>query len=141
MSIYNGNDFDDVGKFHQKFDLDNVTYNKPGPRPVDPELIEFRRKFMQEELDEFIEAYANGDIEKMADSLVDLSYVVLGTAHLLGLPWPQLFREVQRANMTKVRAKHADESKRGSTFDVVKPEGWRPPKIREVLVQFGWELP
>jgi predicted HAD superfamily Cof-like phosphohydrolase len=137
MSIYNGNDFDDVGKFHQKFDLDNVTYNKPGPRPVDPELIEFRRKFMQEELDEFIEAYANGDIEKM----VDLSYVVLGTAHLLGLPWPQLFREVQRANMTKVRAKHADESKRGSTFDVVKPEGWRPPKIREVLVQFGWELP
>jgi hypothetical protein len=43
------------------------------------------------------------DLPKIADALVDLVYVALGTAHLHRLPWEALFTEVQRANVTKER--------------------------------------
>jgi hypothetical protein len=45
---------------------------------------------------------------------------------------------VQKANMAKVRVAKAEDSKRGSTFDVRKPEGWVGPEARleEIL---SWE--
>ena len=39
------------------------------------------------------------------DALIDLTYVAMGTAYMMGLPWQDLWDEVQRANMSKVRAK------------------------------------
>ena len=82
------------------------------------------------------------DLPKIADALVDLVYVALGTAHLHGFPWAALFAEVQRANMTKERAKpDGSDSARGSSFDVVKPEGWRGPAMVEVLMRAGWKGP
>jgi len=44
-----------------------------------------------------------------------------------------LWNEVQRANMSKVRASSESQSKRGSSLDVIKPEGWRGPDIQGVL--------
>lgn len=77
----------------------------------------------------------------IADGLIDLVYVALGTAHLHGFPWDALFDEVQRANMSKVRATHAEQSRRKSTLDVVKPEGFQPPDIVGVLLANGWQGP
>lgn len=94
---------------------------------------------MREELDEFCEGLIDDDHAKMADALVDLVYVAMGTAHLLGYPWEQLWEEVQAANLRKRRAATADESKRGSTHDVVKPHGWTPPAIEAILQSWGWE--
>lgn len=131
-------DFSDVGDFHRKFDLEAVPSERP-PRLITPELQEFRLKFLQEELDELQLGYEQQDLEKIADALVDLVYVALGTAHLHGLPWGALWAEVQRANISKVRATHASQSLRGSTFDVVKPPGWRPPNVRQVLEHHGWK--
>lgn len=132
--------FDDVGDFHKKFGLDNATHHGAFPREVPDDVIEFRRKFMQEELDEFIEGWEEGDHAKMADALVDLTYVAMGTAHLQGYPWEVLWSEVQRANLQKVRASGADDprGKRGHVLDVVKPEGWQPPDIQGILTEFGW---
>lgn len=121
----------DIVDFHHKFGLN---YDGP-PRVLPGELGDFRAKFLQEELDEYNEARAeiaaNGDSiplrEKLLDALVDLVYVALGTAYLHGFNFAEAWRRVQRANMAKVRAERADQSKRGSTFDVVKPEGWKPP--------------
>jgi predicted HAD superfamily Cof-like phosphohydrolase len=77
----------------------------------------------------------------MADALIDLVYVAMGTAHLLGLPWEALWNEVQIANMRKVRAAaDASDSKRGSAFDVVKPPGWQPPNIKRILENYGWTV-
>lgn len=134
-------EFHDVGQFHFKFGLDNVTYNGPGPRQVSEELLDFRERFMEEELREFKEARAAGNIVDMADALVDQVYVIIGTAHLLGLPWFALWSAVQNANMAKQRAVTAEESARGSTFDVIKPPGWQPPNIEMVLERAGWTFP
>lgn len=134
--------YDDVGAFHAKNGLDNATYRDPGPREVPDDVLEFRRKFMQEELDEYVEGMREGDQAKMADALVDLVYVAMGTGHLQGFPWESLWREVQRANMRKVRADGADDvrSHRGHVLDVVKPEGWQPPDIEGVLRRHGWAV-
>jgi predicted HAD superfamily Cof-like phosphohydrolase len=128
--------FRDVGDFHEKFGL-HRSDKQPGIQQIDHELLEFRTKFMQEELDEFIEAVEAGDHAKAFDALLDLTYVVMGTAHLAGYPWQAGWQLVQQANMAKVRAKpDGSDSKRGSSWDVVKPEGWTPPDIEGLLELF-----
>lgn len=136
-------DFDpvrDIAEFHMKFGL---TYDGP-PRVLPVELADFRKRFMDEELDEYAkhEARASSErfvsaipdvanysfhLEQMLDALVDETYVVLGTAYLHGFDFREAWRRVHAANMKKVRAQRASDSKRGSAFDVVKPKGWEPP--------------
>jgi thymidylate synthase (FAD) len=119
-----------VRQFHEKFGLGWES----SPRWI-PDMQDFRIKFMQEELDEYKEAVANKDMVKAFDALLDLVYVTVGTAHLHGFPFDEGFEAVQEANMLKQKAKSADESKRGSAFDVVKPEGWVAPeeKLNQLL--------
>ena len=154
----------DVHDFHAKFGLDVL---QPGtPQHIDDRaLVLMRANFMLEELVEYAQAvgleltvnedgvefehatpYANEpvlrDLEKALDGLVDLAYVLAGTAlfhgfgnkHELGKTIiGEAWQRVHNANMCKVRANHADESKRGSAFDVVKPEGWQPPKLHDLV--------
>lgn len=151
--------FDDVGDFHNKFKLDNVTHNGAGPREVSEELIRFRANFMQEELHEFRNGAAIMDHEKMFDALLDLAYVVFGTAQLLGYPWQAGWDEVQRANMAKERClldhvfvqrdgvnqcmkcnqPKEHHSLRGSEFDVIKPAGWTSPALSPILEASGFK--
>ena len=127
--------FDDVGEFHKKFELPYFGDDGAPCRLTDADVTEFRRKFMQEELDEFTSAYEAGDLHDAADALADLIFVALGTAHFLRIPFDAVWREVQRANMTKVRAAGADDplSKRRHRFDVVKPANFIPPNHRPAL--------
>lgn len=122
-------DFEDVAAFHSKFNVECATK----PSLMTGELFEFRTKFLIEELEEFINAHRKGDMENAADSLVDLVWVAMGTAHVMGLPWKRLWSEVRRANMAKERATHAGQSKRGSALDVIKPEGWIAPDHEPAL--------
>lgn len=124
--------FQDVQKFHAKFGVPVAS----SPTVPDNETFEFRLKFMQEEINEFEAAYLDLKVgviseaqalHEMADALVDLVYVAMGTADMMGLPWDKLWDEVQRANMSKIRATDASQSKRGTALDVVKPEGWVAP--------------
>lgn len=134
--------FDDVGDFHEKFGLDNVTHRGSGPRLVPLDLMDFRIKFLHEELKEFEDAYAEGNVAKMFDALLDLAYVTFGTAHLMGFPWQRGWDEVQRANMSKVRAQaDGSDSRRDSSWDVVKPYGWEPPDIEGVLTTAPKQCP
>lgn len=125
----------DVYLFHEKFGL------VPEGPPALPslELQEFRGNFMKEELLEFLMACDDADLPGAADALVDLVYVAMGTAILMGLPWQDLWNEVQRKNMEKMRASDATRSKRHSALDVIKPEGWTPPDHTEALKRYGWK--
>jgi len=68
--------FADVGEFHQRFGLPNSN-DGIEKRPLDHDTFCFRRDFLQEEVDEFTEAYQNGDDAGMADALIDLVYVAM----------------------------------------------------------------
>jgi predicted HAD superfamily Cof-like phosphohydrolase len=135
----------DIKAFHEKFGLE---YNGP-PRQIEEGLAKFRAKFMGEEVCEYCSD--NEDLnreitlllglnhqpqllEKHFDALIDLVYVALGTSYLHGFDFAEGWRRVHAANMSKVRAERASDSKRGSTFDVVKPEGWTPPDLSDLVL-------
>lgn len=121
--------YEDVCAFHEKFGL-----NSPiKPTLLDQDTLAYRLKFLEEELFEFRVSSIGDDLPGMADALIDLVYVAMGTAYMMGLPWQSLWNEVQRANMSKVRASSAEQSKRGSSLDVVKPAGWVGPDIEGVI--------
>lgn len=131
--------FDDVGDFHEKFGLANTTHHAAQAFPVTVDMLRFRLKFIEEEFGELIEGLNEQDAPKVFDALLDLVYVAMGTAHILGFPWQEGWNAVQAANMTKVRAnENGSNSTRKSKFDVVKPEGWQPPDIAGILEDHGW---
>lgn len=121
--------FKDILEFHEKFEL---KYDGK-PRTLESELRHFRIDFMEEELVEYIEASHSGDLAKQLDALVDLVYVALGTAHIQGFDFNEAWRRVHEANMKKVRAVVVTDSKRRSTYDVVKPAGWTPPDLSDLV--------
>lgn len=130
----------DIEEFHQKFCLE---YKGP-PRTLTGEMGEFRYNFLQEEVNEYGDALTDCDVEMkelgarpemitqhleaQLDALVDQVYVALGNAYLHGFDFREAWRRVHAANMAKVRAQRAEDSKRGTTFDVVKPPGWIAPR-------------
>ena len=119
----------DVREFHEKFCLGPLT--SPGFLPN--EHMKSRLDFIQEEFDELKTAVFNEDIVEAFDALIDIVYVVVGTAYLMGLPMGDGWDEVHSTNMAKVRVARASDSKRKSEFDVVKPEGWRKPNLGALL--------
>lgn len=168
-------DFDDVGEFHEKFDLPRMDYTASS-RPISDSVRDFRLKFMIEELQEVAAGYgielsvtmeplpgSSYNRAQVADGLVDLVYVTLGTAHLHNFPWDSLWAEVHRANMTKERcglhhffvsSTHSDDlchykmdgkychrprrqhSLRGNSNDVIKPLEWTAPDIEGILRRY-----
>lgn len=128
----------DLDQFHKKFDI--AYYGKP--RFLPENLFEFRYKFLEEELNEYSTAHMEEDnvhrqsntqiatnLDSQLDALVDLIYVALGNAHLQGFSpkFREAWRRVHAANMTKMRANSADDSRRNSLYDVIKPEGFVAP--------------
>ena len=116
-----------VQSFNEKFEIPTP----PFVRLLEGDVLEFRSKFLQEELNEFIEAHDQGDLVHVFDALLDLVYVAKGTALLLGIApeqWAAGFAAVQKANMNKMRAPSANHSKRRHSLDVIKPAGWIGPE-------------
>jgi predicted HAD superfamily Cof-like phosphohydrolase len=103
------------------------------PGMLDEETMQFRLNFLDEELNELYGAWETNDLEGMADGLIDLIIVALGTAAMMGLPFNDMFMEVHEANMRKVRVENADDSKRGHGFDLKKPVDWQGPNLRKFL--------
>jgi predicted HAD superfamily Cof-like phosphohydrolase len=122
--------YEDVKTFHREV-LGLAVGNQP--YVVDDATFLFRLQFLQEEIQELIAAHRARDIVAVADALVDIAYVALGTALHYGIPFDAAWAEVHRANMEKRRAAGADESKRDDARDAVKPKGWRPPDLAAVL--------
>lgn len=116
--------WDDIINFHVKFE---VPQSELPTMEGNDEMLQYRIKFLREELKEFEDAVASGHDVEAFDALLDLVYVAMGTAYVCNFPWDEGWEHVQEANMLKQRVKSADESKRGSKYDVVKPDGWVAP--------------
>ena len=119
----------DIDAFHKKFKFEK---NDKVGIPDNNELVNFRTSFLVEELAEYTQAITKKDAAGALDALVDIVYIALGTAWLFNLPFEKAWQEVQKANMSKIRTK-SKSKKRGTSFDVVKPKGWRPPDIEQVI--------
>tara|TARA_Y100001937_G_scaffold128117_1_gene202571 strand:- start:504 stop:851 length:348 start_codon:yes stop_codon:yes gene_type:complete len=114
------NIFQLVQEFHEKYGLKK--------EPNNFELQRARIRHMIEEMQEYVKGHREGDREQQLDALVDLVYVALGTAYYEGFDFNKAFKEVHECNMKKIQ-KATERSK----WDVVKPEGWKAPNLKEFV--------
>ena len=126
MSCYNA-----IQQFHSKV----LGIEDTKPTLTLPVEFSQRVKFLEEEIEELGQAYIDKDLVGVADALADLVYVAIGTAHMMGIPFDQVFKVVHAANMRKLRGM----TKRGMAYDAIKPEGWVGPEaeIAAILKEAG----
>lgn len=118
--------YNDVKEFHKAFG------QRIGIKPEFPSKEErlLRKKLIDEEFDELMEAEENNDFVEVADALADIIYIALGTAVSYGIPLDKVFDEVHRSNMAKLVDGKVHRRADGK---IQKPEGWTAPNISDIL--------
>lgn len=81
---------------------------------------------LMEEFNETIKAMEDQDAEEWVDGHIDILVIALGNLELAGVDVEKAWKEVFRANMSKVRGIKPGREASGG-FDVMKPEGWKAP--------------
>lgn len=123
-----------VQEFAKKFDLPA----ERSPRFPSIEDMEFRLARLSEEYDELTDAYEDDNLVEFFDAMLDLAYVLYGTALRVGITpeqWQQGFAAVHAANMAKVKVRSAEHSRFGNKHDIAKPDGWKGPEqaLKQIL--------
>jgi predicted HAD superfamily Cof-like phosphohydrolase len=90
--------FKDVKIFMEKFG--QMVRTKP--QFPDDKTMQLRLDLIKEELSELQEAMKTKNLKEVADALTDILYVTYGAGYAYGIDLDQCFKEVQRANMSKL---------------------------------------
>lgn len=129
-----GNYYRDVGDFHRKFDIPAYTTSEPCEFPA-KEIVDYRVKFLEEEIVELKKAIDENDLSEVLDALADIVYVALGTAHYFNAPFVPIWDEVQRSNMERIKCtrENCPPDKQYRPDLIIKPPEWRGPQIQRVI--------
>lgn len=119
----------DVRDFHL------ATDTPIGDTPCVPrdERVTVREVLLEEEFEELMRGMARGDLVNIAQELVDLIYVAIGTALEYGIPLQKVWNEVHHANMAK-RDPVTGKVRKRDDGKVLKPDGWQKPDVAGVMV-------
>ncbi len=119
--------FDDVCTFHKACSLPVETV----PKVPTNERVALRRRLIEEEYEELIEALHEGDLAHIAKEAADVIVVVLGAMAEYGIPFDEVWKAVHASNMAKV----GEDGKVARREDgkVLKPDGWEPPDIKKII--------
>ena len=90
--------FNKVGTFMKTFGQEVKTK----PSFSSDKINKLRIDLIKEELDELQEAMKSNDLLEVADALTDILYVTYGAGYAYGINLDKCFKEVQRANMSKL---------------------------------------
>ena len=90
--------FEDVKKFMKTFGQKVITK----PQFPDEKTMNLRFDLIKEELNELEQAMKQKDLKEVADALTDILYVTYGSGCAYGIDLDKCFKEVQRANMSKL---------------------------------------
>ena len=77
---------------------------KTKPQIPDEKTMQLRYDLIKEELDELEQAMKDKNLKEIADALTDILYVTYGAGFAYGVNLDKCFKEVQRANMSKLGA-------------------------------------
>ena len=87
---------------------------------------------IKEEWHELKEAVQAADRVEQLDALIDLLVVTTGALHSMGIDAEAAWNEVMRTNFAKIDPETGKVTKR-KDGKVLKPEGWKPPKLKPFL--------
>jgi len=90
--------FTDVKTFMETFG--QIVRTKP--QFPDEKTMQLRYDLIKEELNELEQAMKTKDLKEIADALTDILYVTYGAGYAYGIDLDKCFKEVQRANMSKL---------------------------------------
>jgi predicted HAD superfamily Cof-like phosphohydrolase len=90
------------------------------------------RRLINEEYNEFLEAYQDNDEVEQLDACMDLIWVTLGYCHMKGYDVQGAWNEVLRSNMKKLDPKTQKVIRREDR-KILKPEGWTPPDLTKFI--------
>ena len=90
--------FEDVKKFMETFG--QMVRTKP--QFPDEKTMRLRYDLIKEELNELELAMKSKNLKEIADALADILYVTYGAGYAYGINLDKCFKEVQRANMSKL---------------------------------------
>ena len=90
--------FEDVKTFMETFG--QIIRTKP--QFPDEETMQLRYDLIKEELNELEQAMKTKNLKEIADALTDILYVTYGAGYAYGINLDKCFKEVQRANMSKL---------------------------------------
>lgn len=119
----------DMVAFYNEVMLDGVP---PTPTLADSYHRELGKSLIDEEIRELFAAVDSDDLVGVADGIVDSIWVLLALATVYGIDVNPLWDEVCKANMRKRGGALRSDGKR------LKPDGWEPPRIEELLRSQGW---
>lgn len=94
----------DINEMHSKFGVHQWVKSQLDAKDYDKlnKFIEFRMKFLEEELKETIEkGFLNKDPEELVDGCIDLCVVAIGTLDAFGIDPYKAWDQVHTANMNK----------------------------------------
>ncbi len=94
----NMSNFEDVKIFMKTFG--QMVRTKP--QFPGEETMQLRYDLIKEELNELEQAMKTKDLKEVADALTDILYVTYGAGYAYGIDLDKCFKEVQRANMSKL---------------------------------------
>ena len=90
--------FEDVKTFMKTFGQ----IIRTRPKFPDEKTMQLRYDLIKEELKELEQAMKTKDLKEVADALTDILYVTYGAGYAYGIDLDKCFKEVQRANMSKL---------------------------------------
>jgi predicted HAD superfamily Cof-like phosphohydrolase len=128
---------EDVQAFHRASGQRIGQQTSPSWAPV--EVLALRLNLILEEHVELAVAVSELDFVEVADALVGLLYVVIGTMVVLGLPAGPCWAEVHASNMAKFPPGRPPKLR--ADGKVEKPEGWEPPDLARILLDAVTETP
>lgn len=96
-------------------------------------------KLVSKNIQQYEEAYFLKDEEKIKTSIASIYLNCMFASTMMDISneqWDEMWDDVQRANMSKERATSSSQSKRDSTYDIIKPVGWIPPRTEELVQKY-----
>ena len=90
--------FEDVKIFKKNFG--QMVRTKP--QFPDKKTMQLRYDLIKEELKELEQAMKTKNLKEIADALTDILYVTYGAGYAYGINLDKCFKEVQRANLSKL---------------------------------------
>lgn len=117
----------DIMMMHHKFGVRDWFEANKDDKELMKKYLRFRLKMCNEEMNETIDAWMDGDSEEIVDGLIDLCVFAIGTLDVFGVDPNEAWDRVYEANMAKTPGVKPGRPNPFGLPDLLKPAGWTAP--------------